>query len=58
MFITCLLYVVKDEKLYNLILNKLSVLFYFVLYSESEYFTGDISIDIHSRGPSIAKSSL
>ena len=26
--------------------------------SESEYFTGDTSIDIHSPGPTIAKTSL
>ena len=26
--------------------------------SESEYFTGDTSIDIHSPGPIIAKTSL
>ena len=26
--------------------------------SESEYFIGDTSIDIHSRGPTIAKTNL
>ena len=26
--------------------------------SESEYFTGDTSTDIHSPGPTIAKTSL
>ena len=28
------------------------------LLSESEYFTGDTSLDIHSPGPTIAKTSL
>ena len=27
-------------------------------YSESEYFTGDTSLDIPSPGPTIAKTSL
>ena len=31
---------------------------HFLVFSESEYFTGDTSIDIHSPGPTIAKTSL